>query len=187
MQTLYNLTKALDKNAILGDIVECGVNKGWSAGMLATASENSLYDRTLWLFDSFMGLPKPSEVDGPQVDHRAGTILGSEDKVLELMEKLAISPKRVRIVSGWFENTVKTAEIDRIGLLHLDADLYESTKLTLETFYDRVSEGGYVVLDDYGDNKWKGARLATDEFISSRHLRVEMQKSDRHGYWFQKI
>lgn len=89
---------------------------------------------------------------------------------------------RLKLYEGWFTDTFKTWEPEKISILHIDADYYTSVKLSLETFYKYVSPGGYVVLDDYGT--YGGCKKAVDNFLSTKnHTLVRI---DRTGYYFKK-
>ena len=66
-----------------------------------------------------------------------------------------------------------------IAVLHLDGDWYDSVKVCLEHFYDRVSPGGIIQIDDYGH--WQGARKAVDEFMATRHITVPLRYLDYTG------
>ena len=66
----------------------------------------------------------------------------------------------------------------------MDADWYQSVKLCLETFYDRVASGGYVVFDDYG--YWEGCRRAVDEFLSGHAGKLDLVRVDHTGCYFRK-
>jgi hypothetical protein len=76
-------------------------------------------------------------------------------------------------------------EIPQIALLNIDSDWYESVKICFEKFYDAVTPGGFVSIDDYG--AWPGCRLAVDEFFQRRGLRHTMVRVDSTASWFQKI
>jgi O-methyltransferase len=167
-----------------GDIVECGVYNGGSAAIMASLCEKSPVSRNVWLFDSFEGLPKPTDEDGDEAPAYEGWCHGDLSKVKEVLRKLRIPESQVRIVKGWFQDTFPKVEIPKIAILHIDADWYESVKLCLEKFYDSVQPGGYIVLDDYGD--WQGCRIATDEFLKKRVLDVKLIQVDYTGFYFQK-
>lgn len=158
LSKLYDLSSELNKKNIIGDFVECGVWNGGSAGALSfIAQKNSLVGkRNVWLFDSFEGLPEPTEEDGElaasYIQHKPqgrllpiGQCVGSELKVKELLfEKLNLNTERINIVKGWFQNTIPEFKdkIESISLLHLDGDWYESTKVCLENLYPKVVGGG---------------------------------------------
>jgi O-methyltransferase len=181
---LYKLSEEINRRSVPGDIVECGVYNGGSAAIMASLCERSPVNRNVWLFDSFEGLPKPTDKDGNEAPAYEGWCHGDLSKVKKVLRKLRILESRVRIIKGWFQDTFPSIQIRDIAILHIDADWYESVKLCLEKFYDSVQPGGYIVLDDYGD--WEGCRIATDEFLKKRALDVKLIQVDYTGYYFQK-
>jgi O-methyltransferase len=168
LKALDRRARELDRNGIPGDFVECGVYRGGSAAVLGAALGRSRLPRKLWLFDSFQGLPGPTEVDGPSAPPLAGDLVGDQRSVWQLLRKVGTPMDRVRIVPGWFHETLPGETIDRVALLHIDADWYESVKLCLERFFDRVEAGGIIITDDY--DCWPGAKFAVDEFARGRAL-----------------
>jgi O-methyltransferase len=185
---LYALIETIEANQAPGDIVECGVWNGGSAAMMGLALSKSQQNirRSIWLFDSFSGLPKPGNKDGSieQEYYFEGLNRGNLGHVEHVFRKLLVSMHNVRIVRGWFDETLPSAHIDQIALLHIDADWYESVKLVLETFYDSVVPGGFIVLDDYG--YWEGCKRAIDEFCIERDIDIIIKQADRVGAYFQK-
>ncbi len=181
---LYRLSEEVNRLALPGDFVECGVYNGGSAAIMASFCEKGGPKRNIWLFDSFEGLPEPTEKDGDRAPAYEGWCHGDLAKVTRVFQEMRISDDRIRLVTGWFQDTFPTVEIPRIVILHIDADWYESVKLCLEKFYDSVQPGGYIVLDDYG--AWEGCRMATDEFIAARALDVKLIQVDYTGFYFQK-
>ena len=93
---------------------------------------------------------------------------------------------KVNIIKGLFEETVPKSkdQIWKIALLHLDGDWYESTKVCIETLYDKVEKGGYIVVDDYGH--WKGCKQAIDEFFKKRNITSKLNKVDYTRVFFRK-
>lgn len=146
--------------------------------------KQSPLNRNIWLFDSFEGLPQPVEKDGTkaQNEYYKGFVKADISFVRKIFQKLAIPNARVHILKGWFEDTFPSIEIEKIALLHIDADWYESVKLSLEKFYVSVQPGGFVVLDDYG--YWEGCDRATDEFIKEQSLNVKLTPVDPSGHYF---
>ncbi len=153
LRLLYDLSKRITREGVRGDIVECGVYNGGSAAIMAAAQSGSKDARTVWLFDSFEGLPPPTEQDGTyeREHYYKGWCGGTAEKVEEIFQRFRLPRERLRIVQGWFENTFpKTVpNMGPIALLHIDADWYESVKICLETLYPKVVSGGYIELDDY--------------------------------------
>jgi O-methyltransferase len=182
--TLYKLSEEVNRLSLPGDFVECGVYNGGSAAIMASFCEKTELKRNIWLFDSFEGLPKPTEKDGERAPDYEGWCHGDLAKVKKVFQLMGIPQGCIVVVKGWFQDTFPTVEVPRIAILHIDADWYESVKLCLEKFYDCVQPGGYIVLDDYGD--WPGCKKATDEFIKARALDVKLIQVDYTGFYFQK-
>jgi O-methyltransferase len=110
---------------------------------------------------------------------------GSTENVRRAFGILELSLDGVHIVPGWFEDTLAGASVDQIALLHIDADWYESVKLALDTFYDQVVPGGFVVVDDY--NVWEGCNRALADFLDERQLtHITLCYPNRSGVYFQK-
>ncbi len=187
--SLYHLVQCADRLNLPGDIVECGVWNGGSAAVigLAGAEGPNPRSRMLWLFDSFQGLPRPDERDGEE-ERRAyfkEWNKGDIGKVKEIFRKMGLRLEKVNIVPGWFEDTLATASVGPIALLHIDADWYTSVKIALEAFYDKVVPGGFVVLDDYG--YWEGCTQALRDFFSEHGIsQMRIERMGGEGGYFQK-
>ena len=173
----------LDAADTPGAIVECGVYRGGSAAALGLFSPK----RDLWLYDSFAGLPQPTEKDigtrslsAPRQGERdVAKLVRAPGAPLApighcaapwaevdafLWEQLGQGQRFINFVRGWFQDTVAGEGPDEIAFLHIDGDWYESTKVCLEAFWPRVVPGGTVAVDDY--NWWPGCRKAVDEFFA---------------------
>jgi len=186
---LYNLVQKVNSMGLDGDIVECGVWNGGSAALMAFAclKNNAANNRILWLFDSFAGLPPPGPRDGiiENKYYFQGLNEGSVQKVEKAFRKLSLPMDDVNIFPGWFENTLTKAEIERIAILHIDADWYNSVMSVLQAFYDKVVPGGFIVLDDYG--YWDGCTRAFEDYVSQNRLNgIKLKQVDSTGAYFQK-
>jgi AraC-like DNA-binding protein len=178
---LLNLHRAVlyvEEKQIPGDMVECGVARGGSAAMMALTLNSD--SRKLWMFDTFQGLPEPSQ-ENP--DYRiaslyTGTCRGSLEEVRASLRLLGIDKNAV-LVPGLFQQTLPHCGVESIAVLHVDGDWYESVRATLENLYDRVSTGGIIQFDDYGH--WAGARRAVDEFVKSRGITQALERIDFSG------
>lgn len=158
---LYRLAARIAREGVPGDLVECGVYNGASAAVLGRGARDA---RRLWLFDSFEGLPIGGERDNAvTVSVKSGAVRGDERIARQLL--MANSLHNYEIRKGLFEDTFRSAEVGSIAILHVDADWYESTRLAIETFWPRVSYGGYLVVDDYVSEKYPGVRAAVDELV----------------------
>jgi O-methyltransferase len=157
MQRLTSLQHCVETvlaEDIPGDLVECGVWRG-GASILMRAVLAAYGDQTrcVWLADSFAGLPRPDTANykadkGLRFD-RFSVIAVSEEQVRANFERYGLLDDQVRFLPGWFKDTLPDAPIDRIAVLRLDGDLYESTIQALDALYPRLSPGGFCVIDDY--------------------------------------
>lgn len=173
LNKLFNLGRFVVKHNIPGDFVECGVYNGGSAAAIAFSLGHS--GKKIWLYDSFEGLPDiREELDGIFASNYVGKCVGSEEKVKEALKIVSCNEKNYIIKKGWFENTFKEQLPDKVALLHIDADWYESVKLSLDTFYERVAEGGVIVLDDFGC--WEGCRQAFYDFVEERKIKPLLER-----------
>ena len=180
LRGLYMAIRHVTAHQIPGDVVECGTARGGSAALMGLALKEVGAERTLWVFDTFEGIPPPTAAD-PDYDIAAlytGDFRGDLDDVAALFGRLGILD-RARLVKGLFQDTLPRAEVGAIAVLHLDGDWYESVKVCLETLYDRVSRGGIIQIDDYGH--WEGARKAVDEFMAERRLAGPLRYIDYTG------
>jgi Macrocin-O-methyltransferase (TylF) len=189
IHNLFVLAQRIEAERIPGDVLECGVCNGGTAALLARFATRSRLNRTVWLLDSFQGMPPTTEKDGPAPDGRPaeahiGKEVGDLSRVKTLLYRVGAKSERICILPGWFQDTFPSVSASQIALLNIDADWYESVKLCLETFYDRVSPGGFISLDDYGH--WPGCRRAVDEFFEARRLTYTLNKVDYTAHWFRK-
>ena len=181
---MEELCRRVGEEKIPGDLVECGVYRGGSAGILGLAAMRSS-GRHLWLFDAFAGMPPPSERDDAGAHEIASEFVGSEADTRRVLERLGIPPERYTLVVGWLEDTLPNLEKpEAVALLHIDTDFHDPVKLALEQFYPHVSPGGYVVLNDYG--AFKGCRIATDEFLARHAPDADLIAMDAIAAYFRK-
>jgi len=185
IQNLFRLAQRIEDEQIPGDVIECGVYKGGSAAIFARLATHSRLPRTVWLFDSFQGMPPATAADGPEAASWVGNLTSSPGRVMRLLRRTGVDLSRVRIVPGLFQDTFRSVHIPQIALLNIDADWYESVKLCLESFYNAVVPRGFISFDDYGD--WPGCRLAVDEFFQNRQLSFPLHRVDHTAHWFQKL
>lgn len=153
-----------------GVIVECGV---WKGGMIAAISE-IIKDNKYYLFDSFEGLPKAKEIDGKaaikwQINKQSKLYFDNCKASVndaEIAMKLA-KAKDYEIQKGWFKDTLYKFN-EKIAVLRLDGDWYESTTECLENLFDKVVKGGVIIIDDY--YTWDGCSRAVHDYLSKNNL-----------------
>ena len=194
LEHTHDLAQELVHRQVEGAFVECGVAQGGCAALIGMIAAAEGAGRHCWFFDSFEGLPDPTNQDyanGQTGQHirplPRGSCLGTYEQVLQLLlGHFELTPDCITLIKGWFQNTLSTnaERVGPIALLRIDGDWYESTKSCLETFYDQVSDGGQIIIDDYCS--CYGARKATDEFIRHRQLKVTLVPDGRGGCSFKK-
>jgi O-methyltransferase len=194
LEATYTVVQRALLDGCPGSVVECGVARGGCAGLMGLLCQNGPARRPLWLFDSYRGLPDPTADDfrqGMTGMHvrplPRGSCLGTYEAVAEfLFATLGLPEGGVFMVQGWFEDALPAnrQRIGPIAVLRIDADWYESVKCCLNTLYDSVSPGGFVIIDDYGS--CFGAQKAVDEVLALRQVAVSLVPDGRGGIYFQK-
>lgn len=183
------LTESVLGEGIEGDLIETGVWRGGACIMMrAVLDAYCVTDRTVWLADSFEGLPAPNEekypADRGDEFHTYSELAVSIEDVKRNFEKYGLLDDQVQFLKGWFKDTLPTAPIKKLALLRLDGDMYESTMDALNALYDKLSIGGYVIVDDY--NVVEGCKKAVHDFLSGRSLQPEIHEIDGVGVYWKK-
>lgn len=196
---LIQATRYLARAKVEGAVVECGV---WRGGSSMTAARTLLEEddatRDLYLYDTFEGMPTPTEADRdmqgtPALErfenNRTGPDRSSWDEASleEVQVNLKLTgydPARLHYVKGKVEDTIPGAPEgvpapEKIALLRLDTDWYESTKHELVHLYPRLVPGGVLIIDDYGH--WQGSRKAVDEYFAANWPPVLLNRIDDTG------
>ena len=172
-----------------GDLIETGVWRGGVTilmrGILEAWGDT---DRSVWVADSFEGLPAPNVEAYPDDEGHdlsgVSTLMVGADRVRANFERYGLLDDRVRFLEGWFADTLATAPIEQLAVLRLDGDLYESTMDALVPLYDKVSPGGFVIVDDYG--AWEPCRKAVDDFRAEHDITDEIIEVDWTGVYWRK-
>lgn len=196
--TLNNATRFLYAKRLFdqisgldGDIVECGVGMGTSLQIWTSLCHDEGRRRCIWGFDSFEGFPEPTREDTSPRNPKKGEWKVSTPKTItNLFVRAGFSAEWVRahltLVPGYFEDSLPKYTGESIALLHLDADLYQSYRTSLEQLYEKVVPGGIVAFDEYMGTfehiHFPGARKAIDEFFQDRN--VEMLRDPSFGKYY---
>jgi O-methyltransferase len=186
---LVRAVEYLVSRGVPGAVVECGVWRGGSVMAAAlTLLRLGIRDRDLYLYDTFAGMPPPSEADTTRSGERAADLLAqgdesshiwaiaSLDDVRSAVLSVGYPEERIHFVEGLVEETLPSTAPPEISLLRLDTDWYQSTKHELEHLYPRLAPGGVLILDDYGH--WQGARRAADEYLAENGLALLLNRID---------
>ena len=174
---------------ILGDFIETGVWKGGSCilmkGLLRAADDRT---RTVWVADSFQGLPKP-EVSEHPLDEGDSLFEHSElaipvEQVKANFRRYGLLDDRVKFLPGWFCDTLPSAPIERLAILRLDGDMYESTIDALNSLYHKLQPGGFCIVDDYGCIP--ACRAAVHDFRAINNISDPIHPIDWTGAFWRK-
>ena len=162
-----------------GDFVECGVWQGGSMMAVALSLLNlQQSDRHLYLYDTFEGMTPPTEKDLRYDGVHVSELLANSDRegwiwaeagldvVRNNLNSTGYPSANIKYIKGRVEDTIPKTIPDKICLLRLDTDWYESTRHELEHLYPRLVSGGILIIDDYGH--YQGAKQAVDEFFGPR-------------------
>jgi Macrocin-O-methyltransferase (TylF) len=181
---------------IPGDLIETGVWRGGATIFMHAALKTlGARDRTVWVADSFEGLPEPDAEKFPiEAQAHAGGVMTTKYKHfaagLELVKNnfraFDMLDDNVRFLQGWFKDTLPAAPIDRLAVMRLDGDYYESTMDGLTNLYDKLSVGGYAIIDDYGEDTWTYCRKAVDTYRADRGITEPMIRVDSRCWYWRK-
>ena len=155
LDNIQQLMEQVIADGIPGDVIETGVWRGGATiFMRGVLAAHGVTNRTVWVADSFAGLPPPTAPQDAGFDFSAevAPILAiSQQEVEALFARYDLLDEQVKFLPGRFRDTLPSAPIQRLALMRLDGDLYESTMDALVNLYSKLSPGGYVIVDDYGD------------------------------------
>ncbi|MEP7290474.1 MAG: TylF/MycF family methyltransferase [Chloroflexota bacterium] len=192
MKRLNNVQVCLEaalNEGVPGDVIETGVWRGGATILMrGVLKAYAVSDRVVWVADSFEGLPPPNPEKYPA--DRDMNLAGIPELAISLeevranFERYGLLDEQVRFLKGWFSDTLPDAPIERLALLRLDGDLYESTMDGLTSLYPKVSPGGFVIVDDYGI--YPPCRAAVDDYLASQNHTVEIHPIDWTGVYWKK-
>jgi O-methyltransferase len=180
LDDLQSCVESVVADGIAGDMIEAGVWRG-GASILMRATLDSLDgERTVWAADSFQGF-RPQDAEAPGAD--------GEGEDLPLYSFLSVSlanvrahfarlglDRGVRFLPGFFEDTLPALRGHRWSLVRLDGDTYRSTRVSLDCLYPGLSQGGYLVVDDYG--ALDECRRAVDDFRQEHGIEDPLERID---------
>lgn len=190
LANLRMLAETVIANEIPGDFIETGVWRGGACILMrAVLNAYQVTDRRVWVADSFQGVPPPDlqryPADAESTFHTFEQLSVPLETVRRNFEKYGLLDDQVVFLKGWFKDTLPTAQIRRLALLRMDGDLYESTIVALNALYDKLSPGGYVIVDDY--HVVSGCRNAIGDFLSARKIpSPRLSEIDGVGVFWQK-
>jgi hypothetical protein len=196
MDNIQSCVSIVIEDQVPGDFIETGVWRGGATiFMRALLKIHGVADRTVWAADSFEGLPEPDAEKFPleaKSFHSAAMtkyykhLAVSLEEVQRNFEAYGLLDDQVQFLKGWFKDTLPSAPVARLAIMRLDGDYYESTRDALVNLYDKLSPGGFVIIDDYGEDSWTYCRRAVDEFRAERGIADPMVKVDKPCSFWRK-
>jgi O-methyltransferase len=191
-ERLSNLQRCIEDvlaRDVPGDMIEAGVWRGGGTILMrALLKAHGVSDRTVWVADSFAGLPEPNvqryPADRGSRFHVRDYLAISLEDVKRNFERFDLLDEQVHFVRGWFSETLRALDVSQWSLIRLDGDMYESTMDALSALYPRLSPGGYVIIDDYG--AVAASKRATDDYRSAHDINEEIKRVDWTGIFWRK-
>jgi hypothetical protein len=199
LQRLDHLQSCIEQviaDGIAGDLIETGVWRGGATiFMRAVLKAYGVTDRAVWVADSFEGLPEPDAEKFPlEAKAHQGEVMKktynhfavSLEEVQRNFSAYGMLDGQVRFLKGWFKDSLPNAPIETLSILRLDGDFYESTRDGLVNLYDKLSIGGFAIIDDYGETSWTYCRKAVDEFRGERGIDEPFVRVDSKCCFWRK-
>jgi O-methyltransferase len=192
LKRLDNLQRCIEsilEDSIEGDLIETGVWRGGACiFMRAVLAAYNVTDRRVYVADSFEGLPKPDAKKypadkGDNLHSHSPYLAISQEDVAKNFKRYDLLDDQVVFLKGWFKDSLPAANIDKLAVLRLDGDMYESTMDALENLYSKLSPGGYCIIDDYA---LEPCKLAVTEFRKKNKICSDIEDIDGCAVFWRK-
>jgi O-methyltransferase len=188
LDNLQMCVESVIRENIAGDLIETGIMRGGAVILMrAILRAYGVSDRTVWVADSFKGLPAPNPVRYPaDADarwHLRPLTEVSVEHVKRNFERYGLLDDQVKFLPGWFRDTLPNAPIRQLSVLRLDGDLFESTTDALESLYPKLAPGGFVIIDDYN---LPMCQQAVKEYRARMAIDDEIIEIDGDGVYWRK-
>jgi hypothetical protein len=189
LANLRALTEAVLADNVPGDFIETGVWRGGACILMrAVLYAHNISDRSVWVADSFQGLPRANEAQYPADAgsdfHTYAQLAVSLDEVRDNFRAYGLLDEQVKFLKGWFKDTLPTAPIGQLALMRLDGDMYESTMDAMTHLYPKLSPQGYVIIDDY--HVVPACKAAVDDYCRRHGLQPNIVEIDGVGVYWRK-
>lgn len=188
LDNLETCVETVLREGIPGDLIETGVWRGGACiFMRAILKVHDEHGRRVWVADSFKGLPPPDAAnyapDAGDTHYTHDFLAVSREQVESNFSRYGLLDDQICFLEGWFKDTLPNAPIERLAVIRLDGDMYESTIQVLETLYDKLSPGGFVIIDDY---MLKPCAQAVHDFRRIRNITDPIQDIDGVGAFWRR-
>jgi len=189
LNNIEDCIRIIIEENIEGDFIETGVCRGGATMLMkAILKEMKINSKKIWLADSFQGLPKPNtklyKQDKGNKLYKYKILKVSEEEVRMNFLKYDLLDENVIFLKGWFKDTLPNTKIEKLSLLRLDGDLYESTILSLKHLYPKLSIGGFIIIDDY--NAFENCKKAVDDYRNEKNILDKIIEIDKEAIFWRK-
>jgi hypothetical protein len=196
LDNLQFCVESVIKEGIPGDLIETGVWRGGATiFMRGILKAYGSADRRVWVADSFEGLPAADEekfpleakaLSGPVMNKLMNRLAAGLEDVRANFAAYGLLDDQVQFLKGWFKDTLPGSPIKQLAVMRLDGDLYESTHDALVNLYPRLNIGGYVIIDDYGEDTWTYCRKAVEDFRSANSITDSLVRVDSKCHFWRR-
>ncbi|MEO8717995.1 MAG: TylF/MycF family methyltransferase [Burkholderiales bacterium] len=189
LDALHYCVEEVLNRGVPGDFIETGVWRGGaSIFMRGALKAHGVTDRIVWAADSFAGLPPPNPEKYPEdANYKFNEykeLAVSLEQVQNNFNRYGLMDDQVRFLKGWFRDTLPNAPVRRLAILRLDGDLYESTIDALTHLYPKLQQGGYAIIDDYGD--MPACKRAVEDYRAAHGIKEDIVPIDWTGVLWRK-
>jgi O-methyltransferase len=190
MQNIQDCIEHVLADGVPGDLIETGVWRGGATiFMRAVLKAYGDTSRTVWVADSFAGLPKPNQeefaADAGDTHWRWSGLAVGVEQVRHNFARYGLLDDQVRFLVGWFKDTLPGAPIESLSVIRLDGDMYESTWQAIEVLYPKLSPGGFCIVDDFGTHVSQ-AQQAVHDYRAEHGITEEIVDIDGTGAYWRK-
>jgi len=190
MDNLIQCVSTVIEDGVDGDLIETGVWRGGACimmrGVLKAFGDTS---RSVWVADSFEGLPKPNsakyEADAGDTHFEWSGLQVGVEQVKHNFRRYGLLDDQVKFLVGWFKDTLPDAPIDKLAVARLDGDMYESTIQAIEVLYPKLQPGGFLIVDDFGTHVSQ-AQAAVHDYRKEHGITDEIIDIDGSGAYWRK-
>jgi O-methyltransferase len=188
LDNLQCCVESVLRDHVAGDLIETGVWRGGACILMrAILAAHGVTDRRVWVADSFAGLPEPDPqkypADQSDPHYKDSYLAVSQEEVASNFRKYGLLDEQVVFLKGWFKDTLPTAPIEKLAVMRLDGDMYESTMDALNALYAKLSPGGYCIIDDYA---LPNCRQAVEDFRATHRIKNPLLEIDWSGRYWRK-
>lgn len=187
LDNIQNCFLNIINDNIEGGLIETGVWRGGATIFMAGLVKAFGQDRKVFVADSFEGLPIPSPdlypADLGDMHHTYEDLKVSFDDVYNNFHRYGLLDENVFFLKGWFKDTLPKIKNEKLSLIRLDGDMYESTWQAISLLYENLSIGGYLIVDDWLLN---GARRAIEDYRRIYNIDEQIEYINEHSIFWRK-